>query len=399
MKSIELFAGAGGLAMGGGLAGFEHRAVIEWDSWACETIRENQRRGFPLVKDWPVIEGDVRNFDFASIGENLDLVSGGPPCQPFSICGKHKGLNDARDMFPTAVEVVRSTAPRAFVFENVRGLARPAFGNYLQYIILQLTFPEIKRKREEEWLQHLARLEQQKTKGIFSGLRYKVVFRVLNAADYGIPQKRARVFIVGFREDQHYEWSFPKPTHSLDALLFEQWISGEYWEKHDVPTRQRPKIDPRVKTKVEKMEMQPQLFKLSFNPWRTVRDAISDLPQPTKNGSETDALNHRYQPGAKAYPGHTGSPLDEPSKTLKAGDHGVPGGENMLRHPNGKVRYFTVREAARLQGFPDEYFFNGSWTETMRQLGNAVPVPLAEIVTGSVARCLANNNKPAGSVH
>jgi len=93
-----------------------------------------------------------------------------------------------------------------------------------------------------------------------------------------------------------------------------------------------------------------------------------------------EILNHVGNPGARVYPGHTGSPLDEPAKTLKAGDHGVPGGENMLRRPDGTVRYFTVREAARLQTFPDAYHFQGAWTEAMRQLGNAVPVALARAV-------------------
>ena len=99
--------------------------------------------------------------------------------------------------------------------------------------------------------------------------------------------------------------------------------------------------------------------------------------------------NHRFIPGARSYAGHTGSPLDEPAKTLKAGDHGVPGGENMLLKPNGTVRYFSLRESARLQGFPDDFTFPGSWTESMRQLGNAVPVTLAEVVGDSVAKSLA----------
>jgi DNA (cytosine-5)-methyltransferase 1 len=90
--------------------------------------------------------------------------------------------------------------------------------------------------------------------------------------------------------------------------------------------------------------------------------------------------NHRSQPGARAYPGHTGSDLDLPAKALKAGVHGVPGGENMLADSRGRVRYFTVREAARLQGLPDEFEFPGSWTESMRQIGNAVPVQLASFV-------------------
>ena len=123
--------------------------------------------------------------------------------------------------------------------------------------------------------------------------------------------------------------------------------------------------------------------------WRTVRDALRGLPEPVDYVEHPSVLNHIGNPGARAYPGHTGSPLDEPAKTLKAGDHGVPGGENMLRRPDGTVRYFTVREAARLQGFPDTYRFSGAWTECLRQLGNAVPVDLAHAVAASVHEILA----------
>jgi DNA (cytosine-5)-methyltransferase 1 len=124
-------------------------------------------------------------------------------------------------------------------------------------------------------------------------------------------------------------------------------------------------------------------------PWRTTRDAIGDLPDPRFDPDRAKHhLNHKYQPGAKSYPGHTGSPLDEPAKTLKAGVHGVPGGENMLLRPDGTVRYFTVRESARLQTFPDSFVLHGSWTEAMRQLGNAVPVQLAQIIGKDVIRRL-----------
>ena len=108
--------------------------------------------------------------------------------------------------------------------------------------------------------------------------------------------------------------------------------------------------------------------------WITVRDALVGLGSPNGKG------NHFFQQGAKAYPGHTGSPLDLPSKALKAGDHGVPGGENMAVLDNGKVRYFTKREAARLVGLPDDFVLPRSWTESMRQLGNAVPAQLGEAV-------------------
>ena len=111
------------------------------------------------------------------------------------------------------------------------------------------------------------------------------------------------------------------------------------------------------------------------------------MPDP-RSAMAKEVPDHRFQDGAKTYPGHTGSPLDLPAKTLKAGDHGVPGGENMLVHTDGRVRYFTVREAARIQTFPDGYRFHGSWTEAMRQLGNAVPVMLGRIVAASVAERL-----------
>ncbi len=122
-------------------------------------------------------------------------------------------------------------------------------------------------------------------------------------------------------------------------------------------------------------------------PWVTVRDATADLGEP-------DGVNgHVLQPGARSYEGHTGSILDMPAKALKAGDHGVPGGENMIRYADGSVRYFTIREAARLVGLPDSYSFPRSWTESMRQLGNAVPAQLGEVV----GRWLAEMIEKTGS--
>ncbi|MBY0430412.1 MAG: DNA cytosine methyltransferase, partial [Rhodospirillales bacterium] len=138
MQALELFAGAGGLAMGVSLAGFKPVAVVEWDRWACDTVRENQQRGYPLVKDWPLVEGDVRHFDLSGFPEGIDLVAGGPPCQPFSMGGKHRAYDDDRDMFPVTVDIVRRTRPKAFIVENVKGLTRAAFANYFAYIVLQL---------------------------------------------------------------------------------------------------------------------------------------------------------------------------------------------------------------------------------------------------------------------
>ena len=390
MKSVELFAGAGGLGLGLGLAGFDPAVVVEWDKWACDTIRENRRFGYPLVKDWHVFEGDVRDYDYSGL-EDVDLVSGGPPCQPFSLGGKHKAHGDKRDMFPPAVEIVKNVKPRAFVFENVKGITRQSFANYFQYILLRLTYPEIDKKDGESWEEHLSRLERHKNGGGIDGLEYKVVARLLNAADYGIPQNRERVFIVGFRADQQREWCFPSPTHSLEALLHDQWVSGDYWKRQGISEKERPPQPRKFLRKIEKLSWEV-LPGMNGRPWRTVRDAITDMPDPRSLDAE-NFFNHRFQPGAKMYPGHTGSPLDLPAKTLKAGDHGVPGGENMMVLPNGDVRYFSVREAARLQTFPDGYRFHGSWSEIMRQLGNAVPVSLGRIVGASIAKRLVSSSE------
>ncbi len=381
MKSVDLFVGAGGLALGTTQAGFHDKIVVEWDQHACDTIRKNGPANLGLAKCWNLIQSDVRKINYSDFGENIDLLSGGPPCQPFSLGGKHRGNNDARDMFPEMVRAARELTPKVILIENVKGLLRRSFAEYFEYILLQLSYPELARKDGEKWHDHLYRLETHHTRGQTQGLKYNVVFRLLDAADYGVPQRRHRVFIVGFRSDLGVEWGFPDPTHSKKALLRDQWITGEYWERHKVPKRGRPAPPP---TMAIKEIGQQTLFESEVKPWCTVRDAISDLPDPRNNGKKASVPNHEYRQGARAYPGHTGSPLDEPAKTLKAGDHGVPGGENMLAHPDGWVRYFTVREAARLQTFPDEFIFQGSWTETMRQLGNAVPVKLAEAIATDI---------------
>lgn len=374
LSSIELFAGAGGLAQGVAQAGFHPRLVVEWNRDACRSLRENQRRGFPLVQGWPVREEDVRSLDFTPFG-GVDLVSGGPPCQPFSIGGKHAAQADGRDMFPEAVRAVRETRPRAFVFENVKGLTRATFRNYFEYVRLQLQYPDLMSRQGEDWAGHLARLEQHHLSGDRSALSYRVLTEVLQAADYGVPQKRERVFFVGFRRDLNVSWHFPAPTHSKTRLLQEQ-ADGTYWERHDLP----PPVLLRKPAKAH------ALFAEEPQPWVTVRDALAGLPGPEDRAHEVP--NHVFVPGARAYPGHTGSPLDLPSKTLKAGDHGVPGGENMMVKDDGSVRYFTVREAARLQTFSDAYVFSGAWGEAMRQLGNAVPVRLAQVLSRSVADAL-----------
>jgi len=381
LTSVELFAGAGGLALGTALAGFSHKAVVEIDHDACNTIRANQERGLKPVCDWPLFEADVTKFPFEMFG-SVDLLAAGVPCQPWSMGGKHKGMEDARNMFPEMLTAVRTMKPKAILIENVKGLLRQSFANYFQYINLMLSFPEVTRKEGEQWRHHLSRLEQHQTSGKQHGLCYNVISELLNAANYGVPQKRERVFIVAFRSDLKIRWNFPQESHSRERLWESQFVTGEYWDHHKVAKRHRP-LD--VIRKFTGRAHEPTLFSSNQERWQTVRDAISSLPPPDSD----KVTNHQQQPGARSYHGHTGSPIDEPAKTLKAGDHGVPGGENMILFPDGRVRYMTVRESACIQTFPNEFVFPGSWTENMRQLGNAVPAQLARIIaTGIRSRLL-----------
>jgi DNA (cytosine-5)-methyltransferase 1 len=346
VHSVELFTGCGGLGFGLAQAGFCHKLMVEWNRDAVETVLHNRSKGVEHVKHWPIVRKDVREIDWRSYA-GADLVAGGPPCQPFSIGGKHRGDDDHRDMWPQAIRAVREIRPSSFLFENVRGIARPKFASYLNSIVQRLTKPT-------------------------TDLHYQVRVVQLNAADYGAAQKRHRVVIAGFRSDVvNGEIPVLDPSHSRDRLLWDQFVTGEYWKQHKIKRSldSYEAIDAGAVHRLRKNGIEPNAKR-----WVTVRDKLTGLGEP--NGMN----NHVFQPGAKIYKGHTGSLLDQPAKALKAGDHGVPGGENMMVLPDGGVRYFSTREAARLQGLPDDYEFPRSWSESMRQLGNAVPCELAEAV-------------------
>lgn len=375
VNCLEIFSGAGGLAKGMELAGAHHRAFVEWNADACKTLRCNYPPGI-------VHETDIRDFDFSPFS-HIDVIAGGPPCQPFSLGGKAKGHEDERDMFPYAISAIRQLMPKAFIFENVKGLLRQSFAQYFNYIILQLTYPKIPLK-DVDWTENLAALERIHTKGAYKGLKYNVVFRLLNAADYGVPQKRERVVMVGIRDDLNVSWNFPEATHSEDALLWDKYVTGDYWERHNI--HPSPFDAAQHLLQKERLLSKYGMFRPDKKPWATVRDALEGLPEPCEQGGACD--EHLLRKGAKEYAGHTGSEIDQPSKAIKAGGHGVPGGENMIRYPNGQVRYYTVLEAKRIQTFPDDYPISGSWTEAMRQIGNAVPVNLAYAIGRSIVRLL-----------
>lgn len=201
---LEIFAGAGGLAQGIGRNKVQHKALVEWNKDACKTLRTN-------YKEEVVYNLDIRDFDFKNFGA-VGLVAGGPPCQPFSLGGKHTGNTDQRDMFPYACKAITECTPKAFIFENVKGLLRKSFSSYFSYILLRLTYPEVEMRENFSWVDHLKTLENIHTSGVYSGVKYNVVFRLVDAADYGVPQRRERVILVGIRDDLNVEWSFPSKT-------------------------------------------------------------------------------------------------------------------------------------------------------------------------------------------
>lgn len=390
-RSVELFGGAGGLALGTHAAGFSTELFLEWNKWACKTARTNKASHASGTDGWDIVEGDVRDFDWTSVTPGIDLVSGGPPCQPFSMGGKAQAAGDSRDMFPAAVEVVQQLQPKALLLENVKGLTRASFSEYFDLILLRLRYPDISPFGGETWQDHLSRLRKVAKAGGHGGLEYNVQTHLVNAADYGVPQRRHRVFFIGFRKDIDVDWSWPEATHSEDALLKAQWVSGDYWNEHMVAKKDRPPLPERKRRRIEKMARGDLVVR--GERWRTVRDALNGMPEPRRDGVD-GWHNHHFQDGARSYPGHTGSEIDLPAKTLKAGGHGVPGGENMLRRNDGSIRYFSIRESARLQTFPDDYQLNGSWGEAMRQIGNAVPVKLAEMMACGVANALSSVKTP-----
>ena len=336
MRTIELFAGCGGLAKGMELAGLKHEGFFEFNHQACESLRVNFN---PNI----VYEGDVRKIDFRTF-EGVDVVSGGPPCQPFSLGGLAKAYDDTRDMFPQAARVISEVKPRAFVFENVKGLLREKFSEYFNYIILRLTYPECQLKDGEEWNNHHSRLNDISDGRVkYKGLRYNVSYKLLNAVDYGVPQVRERVFIVGFRSDLSIDWSWPE--------------------------RICKSAEDRV----------------------TIKEALAGIPDPKSKSNRY--ADHIFIGGAREYPGHTGSDINKPSKTVKAGAHGVPGGENMLKFPDGSIRYMTVCEAKLIQSFPVDFKVTGTWGEALRQIGNAVPVKLAKAVGDRIVEVLKKEER------
>lgn len=361
---VELFAGGGGLAYGLRAAGCTGGLLIESNAHACDTLTENSKQGRPL-------EGvDVREVDVHTVKwtlKGVSLLAAGAPCQPFSLGGKHLAHSDDRNLFPEVLRATRDIRPRAVLLENVSGILRSSIRPYFDYILRQLEYPELAPKEDEPWGDHDKRLQRHQASRSYEP-QYVVSPQVMNAADYGVPQTRRRVFVVALKGASD-PFAFPEPTHSQDALRVAQ-RGADYWEERGLSVPENI---------ANGLPRNRGGGCSGLRPWKTVRDALSDLPAP-KEEMKRDALDHWLIPGARTYKGHSGSHLDWPSKTIKAGVHGVPGGENTVVLEDGSVRYYTLREAAAIQTFPNAYRFPVSRSEAIRQIGNAVPCQLAQIV-------------------
>jgi DNA (cytosine-5)-methyltransferase 1 len=326
---LELFAGAGGLAVGLEKAGLKCVALNEVDKWACQTLRKNR-------PNWQVLEGDIKSYDFSDYYNKVDVVTGGFPCQAFSYAGKKLGLADARGtLFYEFARVVTEVNPPICIGENVRGLLSHDNGNTLQGMM-----------------------------SILDEIGYNVVpLQILKAINYRVPQKRERLILVGIRKDIATQYEYPKPYNKIynlrDALkksdLFDSDVAPSEGAKYPESKKQVLDLVP------------PKGY------WR---DLPLDIQKEFMGGS--------FHLGG----GKTGIARrigwDEPCLTLTCS----PAQKQTERcHPE-ETRPFTVREYARIQTFPDDWAFEGSVAQQYKQIGNAVPVNLGKEVGLSIVQFL-----------
>jgi len=327
--SVELFAGAGGLALGMHLAGFRHVLLNEMDEMACQTLRRNH-------PEWNVLEGDIHQVDFTPLRGQVDFLSGGFPCQAFSYAGKKGGLDDARGtLFFELARAVREIQPKVFMGENVKGLLSHDDGKTLEVI-----------------------------RNAIAELGYTLVEpRVLKAIMYQVPQKRERLILVAIRNDiaERVQFRWPDPYKRVMTLR-DAFYAGELFPV-DVPASDGQSY-PEKKRKV--MEMVPE-----GGDWR-------DLPEEVQKEYMGGSF---YLGGGKTGMARRLS-LDEPSLTLTC----APAQKQTERCHPLETRPLNVREYARIQTFPDEWRFEGNLTAQYKQIGNAVPVNLSYAIGRSLIR-------------
>lgn len=332
MKSIELFAGAGGLALGLEQAGFEHIGLVEFDRAAADTLITNRPNWNVLCEDVELVAARDLEKEFGIQKYELDLLSGGAPCQSFSYAGKRLGLEDVRGtMFYHYATFLKKLQPKMFLFENVRGLLTHDSGRTYKTIC-----------------------------DIFEDQGYVVCHELLNAWDYGVPQKRERLITIGIRKDL------------TDKCIFSFPIKHEY----------KPVI------RDIKLDINPS--KDQYQPYSEYKKSIFALVPPGGYWRDIDPtiakeyMKNCWDMGG----GRTGIlrriGLDEPSLTVLTS----PGMKQTDRCHPLEVRPFTYRENARIQTFPDEWKFCGKLNEKYKQVGNAVPVNLAKEIGLCIIKAL-----------
>lgn len=335
-RSIELFAGAGGLALGLEKAGIEHTLLNEIDKHAVQTLKKNR-------PNWKVEHGDISNIDFKPYKNKIDLLTGGFPCQAFSYAGKKRGFEDTRGtLFFEFARALRETQAPVFLIENVKGLLSHDNGKTLQTMLDAL--------KEE--------------------LNYHVFEpKVLKAIHYRVPQKRERLIIVGIKNEyvDKVVYNYPEPYEKIYSLK-DALKKGELYNC-DVPMSIGQKYPQRKK---EILDMVP-----AGGYWK-------DLP--------IDVQKEYMQKSFYLGGGKTGMARriswDEPSLTLTCS----PAQKQTERcHPD-ETRPFQVKEYARIQTFPDTWMFEGSQTQQYKQIGNAVPVNLAEEIGHTIVKLLNDIN-------
>lgn len=371
LTSLELFAGAGGLAIGTHRAGFEVIDLIELNEACCETLRANaDYLGWKDKRD--IQSRDVRDVDFGGFRDGVALLTAGAPCQPFSRAGRRLGQQDERDMLPQVIRAVAQVRPRAFLIENVRGLLFDACADYFAWVLGSLRNPST------DALPATAPRGRPSVPRPSESDAYRVEYKVLNAADFGLPQARERLIIVGVAQSEQ-EFSWPVGSFSR-ASLIEDLRGVAYWDDH-------PTASYAAQERARKRLPAKPLTRHGAR-WRTLRDLLAELDPPAESLRTAVDSSHVYVPGARLYGRHTGSRIDWVGKTVKAGVHGSPGGEHIVVSSPGRFRYLTVRECAELQGFPRQFVLPEKRTPAMRQLGNAVPVPVAQAVAERIGKCL-----------
>lgn len=318
---IELFAGAGGLALGMEQAGLNHVMLVEFDKDCCETLKSNR-------PDWNIVCGDVHDVDFSAYKGKVDVVTGGFPCQAFSYAGKKLGFNDVRGtLFYEFARCVKEVQPKMFVAENVRGLISHDNGRTLDTIL-----------------------------GVFSSLGYNLDKKVLNACYYGVGQKRERIVIVGIHKDYEYNFKFPKPD--LTATVLRQALKNCPKSIGASYSERKKKI----------LDLVPP------------GGCWVDLPEDIAK----DYMGKSYYSGGGKRGMARRISWDEPCLTLTCS----PSQKQTERcHPD-ETRPFTIRESARIQSFPDDWYFCGGIGSQYKQIGNAVPVEMARRVGDEVIRSL-----------